>query len=967
KWGGFLEGFADFDPLFFKIAPRDAAAMDPQERLFLMAAWTACEDAGYTRQRLAAQHGSRVGVFVGITKTGFALHTPYRAAGGGVVRPSTSFSGAANRVSHLLDLHGPSMPVDTMCSSSLTAIHEACEHLRSGDCELALAGGVNLYLHASTYVELSASRMLSQDGRCKSFGKGGNGFVPGEGVGCVLLKPLSRALADGDRIHALIRSTAVNHGGRTNGFTVPNPSAQRDLVRAALDRAGIDARTVTCIEAHGTGTELGDPIEVTGLTQAFRADTPDVGFCALGSVKSSIGHLEAAAGIAGLTKVILQMKHGVLAPTLHAAEINPNIDLSGSPFVLPSEPIAWDTPRRIAGVSSFGAGGANAHVVVEAWPSPEFADTMGSRVPAKESPRIAAVSTKIVPIPLSARDPDRLKAYAARLLACIEARRAPARREIAPVVEKSNDIEAMVAAKIADLLAVAPEQIERDEPFDAIGIAPPHRIALRAWAEATFDIELESAALRGAGSIQEVAAALAPIVAVADAGRDGPAPHGAAHEPFELADLAYTLQIGREPMDARLGVEADSIETLAAGLRAYLDGRHDHPGLHVGRTQDHRDVMSALAGDEADLRALTGRWIEQGSFGRLLGLWVKGWPVDWMNLHGATRPRIVTLPTYPFARERYWVPGVGAQDDRGALAPIIEDVAGDTDALLNEAEALERALAPLIRSIVASVPPAAMTPQFLRWRQALDDLMLRFPGVLDNVTPAEAWSQWKAFKSSAPGGAGPSTQVALAETMLRALPDILIGAQAATAVMFPAGSLRLIEGVYRQNAVAARFNGVVAAAVAAEVGRRLSQQPDARLRILEIGAGSGGTSEAVFRALTPYRSAVAEYRFTDVSRAFLIRAEREFGAAAPYLATALFDVEKPLANQDIAPGRYDIVIAANVLHATADIRNTLAVVRATMAPKALLLINETSKATLFTHVTFGLLAGWWRFVDADLR
>ena len=225
RWGAFLDGFADFDPLFFKLSPRDAAAMDPQERLFLTSAWQALEDAGYTRDRLklaaGTEHGgARVGVFAGVTKTGYALYGPFRTEGGARVRPSTSFAGMANRVSHILDLSGPSLPVDTMCSSSLTAIHEACEHLRAGSCAMAIAGGVNLYLHPANYAELSAAHMLSPSGRCRSFGAGADGFVPGEGVGCVLLKPLSRALADSDRIHALIKGSAVNHGGRTNGYTV---------------------------------------------------------------------------------------------------------------------------------------------------------------------------------------------------------------------------------------------------------------------------------------------------------------------------------------------------------------------------------------------------------------------------------------------------------------------------------------------------------------------------------------------------------------------------------------------------------------------------------------------------------------------------------------------------------------------------------------------------------------------------
>ncbi len=311
KWGGFLEEFAGFDPLVFKISPRDAAAMDPQERLFLMAAWAACEDAGYSRSRLATRHQARVGVYVGVTKTGFALHGPFVSDSGATVRPTTSFASIANRVSHVLDLNGPSMPVDTMCSSSLTAIHEACEALRSGTCAMALAGGVNLYLHPSNFAELSAARMLSPDGRCKSFGDGANGFVPGEGVGCIAAEA-ALARARGRRSHSRVdpRHARSITAAAPTATRCPIPQRQRDVIRAALDSAGIDARAVTYIEAHGTGTHLGDPIEVTALTQAFEADTADRGFCALGSVKSNIGHLEAAAGIAGLTKVVLQMQHG---------------------------------------------------------------------------------------------------------------------------------------------------------------------------------------------------------------------------------------------------------------------------------------------------------------------------------------------------------------------------------------------------------------------------------------------------------------------------------------------------------------------------------------------------------------------------------------------------------------------------------------------------------------------------------
>ena len=433
KWGGFLEDFADFDPLFFGISPREAINLDPQERLFLQSCWEVIEDAGYTKESLAAKVDGKVGVFAGITRTGFALYGPELWAEGKFLFPQTSFSSVANRVSYLLNLHGPSMPIDTMCSSSLTAIHEACEHILNQACRMAIAGGVNLYLHPSSYISLSAMSMLSVDGRCKSFGRGANGFVPGEGVGTLLLKPLSAAKQDQDHIYAIIRETSANHGGKTNGYSVPNPKAQGELIRETFDKAGVHARTVSYIEAHGTGTELGDPIEIAGLMHAFRKDTADIGFCALGSVKSNIGHLEAAAGIAGVSKIILQMKYGQIVPSLHAQEPNPNIEFEKTPFVLQRELGEWVRPTltingktkeypRIAGISSFGAGGANAHVVIEEWPPAENQTDQSNRSDPTD------LSDQSYLIVLSAKNEDRLLAMAKNLYSYLTVNRQPSRK-----------------------------------------------------------------------------------------------------------------------------------------------------------------------------------------------------------------------------------------------------------------------------------------------------------------------------------------------------------------------------------------------------------------------------------------------------------------------------------------------------------------------------------------------------------
>jgi polyketide synthase PksL len=374
RWGGQLEDFDCFDPLFFGISPRDAERMDPQERLFLQTAWHAVEDAGYTPQtlsgpRLPGMPRRRVAVIAGV------MYGEYQFYGASAwpQKPATlansSYASIANRVSFCLDLEGPSFAVDSMCSSSLTSLHLACDLIRGGSCELALAGGVNLSLHPYKYRTLCELNFASTQGQCRSFGADGDGYVPGEGVGVVLLKPLGQALRDGDHIHGVIRGSDLNHGGRTSGYTVPNADAQAQVIGRALERSGLPASRLGYIEAHGTGTSLGDPIEIRGLSKAIGAQVPQDWQCPIGSVKANLGHLESAAGMAALTKVLLQFKHRQLAPSIHAEQLNPNIDFSKTSFVVQQHLAPWPEPRdglpRVAAISSFGAGGANAHMLVE--------------------------------------------------------------------------------------------------------------------------------------------------------------------------------------------------------------------------------------------------------------------------------------------------------------------------------------------------------------------------------------------------------------------------------------------------------------------------------------------------------------------------------------------------------------------------------------------------------------------------
>ncbi len=368
KWGGFLKNVDQFDPLFFNISPREAEKMDPQERLFLETSWEVLEDAGYSPSLLAqlkkVGKSNKVGVFVGVMWSEY----PYFAVEQqpNAPFPHVAYWSIANRVSYCLNLHGPSVAVDTACSSSLTALHMACESINSGSSTMAIAGGVNLSLRPNKYLGLCQMGFTSSEGMCRSFGEGGDGYVPSEGVGAVLLKPLKDAIEDGDHIYGIIKSSAINHGGRTNGYTVPDPSAHTKLIVEAIERSSINPREISYIEAHGTGTSLGDPIEVQGLSDAFKHFTDDKGFCAIGSVKSNIGHAEAAAGIAGLTKILLQFKYNKLVPTLHSEEVNREISFERTPFYLQRELTDWKAigKTKYSGVSSFGAGGANAHVIL---------------------------------------------------------------------------------------------------------------------------------------------------------------------------------------------------------------------------------------------------------------------------------------------------------------------------------------------------------------------------------------------------------------------------------------------------------------------------------------------------------------------------------------------------------------------------------------------------------------------------
>ncbi|MNH95626.1 Polyketide synthase PksM [compost metagenome] len=408
KWGAFLNNVDRFDPLFFKISPKESAEMDPRHRLFLEEAWRTFEDAGYMNERIK---GKSCGVYVGVEEGEYAF----------LVKDSQYINGNQNatlpaRIAYMLDLKGPNMAITAACSSGLVAIHQACQALRQGDCEMALVGGINLNISPMSYAALSKAEMLSPDGECRVFAQDANGMVPGEAVAAVLLKPLSKAIADQDVIYGCIKASGVNYDGRTNGITSPSPFSQAELVEAIYRKHQIDPLDIQYVMSHSTGSKLGDPLEIQALTSAFSKFTDQKQFCTIGSIKPLIGHTFAASGIVGLIGMLMAMRDRIIPGTRDNGAHHASIVSGDSPFVLSSSNQVWtskDNRPRVGTVSATGISGTNAHIVVEEYVS----DHKETDHPATEP---SESITQIVV--LSAKNEDRLRAACSQLLEYAESR-----------------------------------------------------------------------------------------------------------------------------------------------------------------------------------------------------------------------------------------------------------------------------------------------------------------------------------------------------------------------------------------------------------------------------------------------------------------------------------------------------------------------------------------------------------------
>ncbi|UAW63413.1 SDR family NAD(P)-dependent oxidoreductase [Mycoavidus sp. HKI] len=552
RWqGGFLSEVDRFDAGFFRISPREAELLDPQQRCLLEVAWEALESAAIAPAML---RGTRSGVFVGMMAgdyEGLIAQHGSEADLNAHFATGNACSVAAGRLSYFFDWQGPALSIDTACSSSLVAVHTACRSLLGGECNLALAAGVNLLLDEKRFLAYEQAGMLSPHGRCRTFDASADGYVRGEGCAAVILKRLSDAQADGDPILAVLRGSAINQDGSSSGLTAPNQLAQQAVIEEALAQAGVAPHEIGYLEAHGTGTKLGDPIEVMAAAQVLGVGRPDDQPLLVGSLKSSIGHLEAAAGIAGLIKTVLSIQHGVMPVQLHFETPNPHIPWARLPVRVVTQTQAWPAGRKRAGISSFGFSGTNAHVIVEEHVAPQ---------------RVPTVLSGSVVVVLSARNEERLRDQVQQLLVYLEC---------------------------------------QDE--------------------------------------------------------------------VNLADLAYTLQVGREALGVRLALVAATVENLQERLPRYARGEVDQEDMYHGRVNREQDIFPVLRADE-EFQETLGKWIARGKVGKLAQLWVQGLEVEWGQLYGQTKPQRISLPTYPFAKERYWVSQKGMQGQGGLerqLHPLV--------------------------------------------------------------------------------------------------------------------------------------------------------------------------------------------------------------------------------------------------------------------------------------------------------
>lgn len=868
--GGYLHSIRDFDADFFGISGREAICLDPQQRFLLELTWEALERAAIAPNQL---RGSRTGVFIGVTASDYSrvLEDSLNAEEmGGYLVTGNALNFCAGRIAWKFGLEGPALAVDTACSSSLAAIHLACRSLHSGESTLALAGGVNLTSWPAATESLVRAGMLAPDGTCRTFSADAKGYGRGEGCAVLLLERLTDAMRNHRNILAVIRGSGMNQDGASSGLTVPNGRAQQAVMRAALKAARIAPGEVDYLECHGTGTPLGDPIEVHAAAAVYGEGRTRP--LVIGAVKTNVGHLEAAAGIASVCKAVLALKHAEIPAHLHFAKPNPHIAWAELPVRVATTREQWSSsgkPRRAA-VSSFGASGTNVHLVLEEAPPRAEADGSHNRIQPGECLLV-----------LSAQSEVALQNLAARY------------REL---LESSPDSDLAPICRSAALTRAHMK----------------HRLAV------TGNIRTMVEKLRNGNS-------------------------ASSERPNELEQLAERYRAGEE-IDWR--EHYDDSNQCAVELPVYpFDRRSFWPASRKADAsiQELRAQFEAQA-DEIARAAGVDRAAAIRVFDELEKRTRKSPGGDHWYYRLTWRPRPVwSARGALFASTAETLQSAATECMRRFDAPRVREY---EDLIAH----LERAAAAYFRAAVRAADglPAGE-------RRRLYERAKEIAATASDEASAE--TMLAEIRKRYPGAA---IETALLSRCGAALGDAFAGRVNDNEVLFPTSGVPTAEDLYHRSLGAEVANFALAAAVKAAC----AGIPDwRRLRVLEIGAGTGSATQAVLDGLPRDR---VEYVFSDVSAGFFGRAKSRF-AAHEFIRYRTFDVQRPGMEQGFDPGTFDLVIASNVLHATRDVELALGHVRELMAPSGMLLLLENIVPSPFLDAIFGLTDGWWGFADERRR
>lgn len=924
---GYLDQIDKFDAGFFKISPKEATMMDPYQRLFLEVAYEAIEDSGYVGNGL---EGSRTGVFVGVD------HTPKLrfAYLNEIDKPSFnamtgSWSGMqATRVSYLLNLRGASMVIDTGCSSSAVAIHNACRALRDKECTTALAGGVNLLMYPVQENDMFGG-IESNNGIVRPFDKNAQGTLWGEGVGAIILKPLKNAIEDGDHIYAVIKGSAVNNNGASsNAITALSAEAHKDLLLRAWKDANINPETISYIEAHGTSTVMGDSIEISSINNAFREHTEKKNFCGIGSVKGNIGHLVSCSTMASLFKVILAMKNNLIPSTINYQEPNPYINFSNSSVYVVDKPTPWKKSNEVrrAGISCFSFTGTNCHMVIEESPYNDRVQTIGNR---EASIFVISCKTK-----------ESLKGL---------------------VIKYKKYLENNQNENISDICFTSCV--------------------------------------------------------------------GKGHYEFRIAIIVDSFDKFTEKINIlnEKGFEDNEIQGVYYSEHKIVRGtKHDKDEGEI--TEGEKRQLSSSINLKIK-ETIASHKKNQELLEEICSKYVKGADIDWALIYSDKKYKRVSLPLYPFEKTRYWVDlaKFKEQDNNQKIIVTHQLEEQDFSVATNVIQAMkkfesaklaaETSISEIrddskkedVFSIIENYGSYLLLKTFKNMGVFLQtgikydkDTLIKDLGIIDIyrklfmalinilekggfvkvdndiiqvselVTSNETTNNIENLESMKNNIVKKYPDMEayfkLIENCVGHYKEILTGKTSAISIMFPNYSMDLVADIYQGNRGVNYFNELIAISTRKYIEEKLknNNHSQIKLKILEVGAGTGGTSICVFPEISEFGDNV-EYYYTDISLGFVDYGRENYGKQYPFLKFRPLNMEKRIEGQGFNPGEFDIIIAANVIHGMRNLKNSINEIKKLLRTNGILLLNEVTRVQDFTTLTFGLTPGWWAFEDEDIR